>query len=249
MADNLIRWKKGDYIRLGQAVASFNRKIKELQVDELEYLPELQNYEDLKKDILSRKELNRVINSLKAFNTEGAETLVKTKAGEELTFWEFKEVKKARTRAIKRLTQEKLEVEQGAKYVGMGDERIEQINSTIESLQDLENRKGYEFKRVMKRALKLGETDNNLKKAQTYRENFMFALESLEGYDNIDKLKEKLKSIKNPISFYEYVKQSDVLSDLFIYYKDKATAQTYGGFVDNQDAFNYALEVELGIGI
>ena len=28
MAESLIKWKKGDYIKLGQAVARFNRRIK-----------------------------------------------------------------------------------------------------------------------------------------------------------------------------------------------------------------------------
>lgn len=70
----------------------------------------------------------------------------------------------------------------------------------------------------------------------------MNSLNELSTYDNYEKLKTKLESIKNPIQFYDYVRSSEVLSDLFLYYKDKATAQTYGGFASNQDAFNYALE-------
>ena len=68
----------------------------------------------------------------------------------------------------------------------------------------------------------------------------------MSGYKNYKLLKEKLEGIENPIQFYNYVKQSDIISDLFLFYKDKATAQTYGGFVDNQEAFNTALE-QLGI--
>ena len=41
--DSLIRWKKGDYIKLGQAVSRFNKIINDLEVDEKEFLPDLQN--------------------------------------------------------------------------------------------------------------------------------------------------------------------------------------------------------------
>lgn len=157
---NLIRWKKGDYIRLGQAVANFNKKVKALQVDEKDYLPDLQNYKDLKEDIYSRKELNRVINSLKNFSKKGAEDLYTTEGGEELTKWEFKEINKARNRAIKSLTLEKIEIEQGRKSIGMGDERLASIEGTLNSFENLENKKGYEFKRLKTRILTLGETDN-----------------------------------------------------------------------------------------
>ena len=54
MADSLIRWKKGDYIKLGQAVSRFNKRIKELEVDEISYLPDMKDYKDLKENILSR---------------------------------------------------------------------------------------------------------------------------------------------------------------------------------------------------
>lgn len=249
MADSLIRWKKGDYIKLGQAVSRFNKRIKELESDELSYLPDMKDYKELKQNILSRKELNRVINSLKSFSKEGNEALYTTKAGEELTRWEYGEIRKARNRAVRSLRKEAMEVEAGNKFIGMGDERLRQIESTIESLKDIENRVGFEFKRTMERIFKYGETDVKLKKAQVFKDNFLNSLEALEGYDNIDKLKDKLSSLKNPIKFYEFVNKSDVLMDLFIFYKDKATSQTYGGFADNQDAFNYALEVELEIDI
>lgn len=249
MADSLIRWKKGDYIKLGQAVSRFNKRIKELEVDELSYLPDMKDYKEIKENILSRKELNRVIKSLREFSKEGSEDIYTTSSGEELTRWEYSEIRKARNRGIRSLKKEAEEIEAGSKFVGMGDERLRQIEATIESLLDIENRKGSEFKRTKERLLRYGETDIKLKQAQVFKDNFLRSLEELESYDNVDKLKKKLSSLKNPIKFYEFISQSDVLSDLFIYYKDKATSQTYGGFADNQDAFNYALEVELEIDI
>lgn len=66
-----IRWKQGDYIKLGKAVAEFNRKISKIQTEENKmYLPALEKYEWQKENIKTRREFNRVINSLKRFSQE-----------------------------------------------------------------------------------------------------------------------------------------------------------------------------------
>ena len=91
-----IKWQQKDYLSLGRAVANFNKKINELQSEEKKlYLPELKNYKDIKENIQTRSELNRVINSLKRFSKEGAEDLYTTKAGEQITKWERQELRKA----------------------------------------------------------------------------------------------------------------------------------------------------------
>ena len=90
-----IKWQQKDYLSLGRAVANFNKKINKLQSEEKKlYLPELKNYKDIKENIQTRSELNRVINSLKRFSKEGAEDLYVTKAGEQITKWERKELRK-----------------------------------------------------------------------------------------------------------------------------------------------------------
>lgn len=73
-----IRWKKGDYIRLGQAVSRFNKiknEVAKLDEDVVKFLPDNQDYQTLKTQIKTRNELNRVINSLRSFNKENAEIL------------------------------------------------------------------------------------------------------------------------------------------------------------------------------
>lgn len=82
MANNSqIKWKKGDFITLGKAVSAFNKKINELQNNENKlYLPEFKDYNKIKQNINTRKELNRQINSMKEFLKEGAEELYTTKA-------------------------------------------------------------------------------------------------------------------------------------------------------------------------
>ena len=246
MAQSLIRWKKGDYIRLGQAVSRFNKRIKELESIDVDYLPDLKDYKEIKDEILSRNELNRVIKSLRKFSKEGMTKPVDLPSGNTITAWEYSEVKKARNLTIKRLEQEKLAIKLGEKYVGMGDERIDVIDSNIRNIKSFETLRDFEYKDTKERVLKLGSKDYDLRKAMIYRENFMKSLTEMATYDNYNLLVSKLEKIQNPIKFFEFVQTSDTLADLFLYYSDRATAQTYGGFKSNQDAFNYALE-ELGI--
>jgi hypothetical protein len=247
MADNLIRWKRGDYVKLSKAVNKFNKQVNELQSKGYNYLPEVRNYQSLKEDIYTRKELNRLINSMKKFNIETAKKV--EVAGEEMTAWEYKEIKLARNRA-RRYLETRLEVQElenpYAKF-GLETKEIEATRKTIQSLDKLEKTADkFQFNRIMNRIKNLGSYDVEMKRASLYRENYMKALEQMSNYDNYDLLKEKLDSIKNPEEFYKYISQSTTLSDLFNYYETSPTSQTYGGFNNNQEAFNSALR-QLGV--
>ena len=55
MADNLIRWKRGDYIKLSKAVNKFNKQVDEFSNMGFKYLPEVKNYQSLKGTILLEK--------------------------------------------------------------------------------------------------------------------------------------------------------------------------------------------------
>ena len=97
MAKSQIRWKRGDFIRLGKAVSQFNNKINELQREENKlYLPVTISYEKAIGEITTRAELNRFINSLRRFQKEGAESLYITQAGEEMTKWERRELRNSK---------------------------------------------------------------------------------------------------------------------------------------------------------
>ena len=102
MAQSKIRWKRGDYIKLGKAVADFNRKITKLQAEENKlYLPNIIEYKEAKENILTRAELNRLVNSLRRFQRAGAEDLYVTEAGEELTKWERRELRNSKQNCTK----------------------------------------------------------------------------------------------------------------------------------------------------
>lgn len=98
-----INWKRGDYISLGKAISSFNKKINELNKEERKlYLPDTLDYNTEKQLITTRKQLNTLIKSLNKFKIKGAEEKIVLESGEEITKWEYKELKRLSGIAINR---------------------------------------------------------------------------------------------------------------------------------------------------
>ena len=244
--DSLIRWKRGDYIRLGRAISKFNKTINEIEIDEKDILPEIKNYKELKESINSRKELNRVINALNRANIKTLTDSVAYESGEELTRWEFNEINKAMRRALRNLESEKASILTGRESIGMGDERLSEIKAIEKSFETLGERKGSEFERIKERIFSLGRSDYKITRDKQFQENFYKALEGISNFQNYELLKHELDRIKNPTKFYDYVKQSPVLMDLFLWYKE-SDSLFYGGFTDNQEAFDSTLMFHLGI--
>ena len=244
--NSLIRWKRGDYIKLGQAVSRFNKIINSLDTDERDFLPELKNYQEIKEHITSRKELNRVIKSLRRVDTENLLNTKILESGEEISKWEYQELNKARRRAFRNLELERESILKDRPSIGMGDERLSEIHAIEQSFIDLENKTGSSLKRVMQRIFSVGRSDYELAKAELFRKNFYTALEEISNFQNYDVLKKRLDKIKNPIKFYEFVKQSPILMDLFLWYKE-SDSLFYGSFSSNQEAFNSSLLFHLGI--
>lgn len=243
---SVIRWTRSDYATLSHAVREFNKTIRELESLDKNVLPPEFTYKELKDTIYSRKELNRVLKSLRRFGRESQQRVIDLPSGEGITKWELSELSKAQTRAIEQVqTQARGIIESDINV--MGDVEFKQLMRTKQSIEDLFNRTGADFRRTAKRTMSWGKSDYELWRADIYRKNYMSALAEMSNYDNYEILLRKLEKIENPIKFYEYVQQSNILSDLFYYYKDKATAQTYGGFSSNQEAFDTAIFEQLGI--
>lgn len=235
--------KDGDYIRLGKAVSNFNKKIRESQQEENKlYLPQFVNYNNLKNKITTRSELNRIINSLKRFQKEGAEKIVENQAGQKMTAWERNEniiATRTASRSINRQIRElNLPKYGGFSRVQMGSEEYRQLNNTLKSFKNLNRLKGYEYNRLKERINKYAESDLKMKRSIVYRENYINEMKKYSHFDNYNLLMEKLNSIKNPIKFYEFVSQNEFAGDL-----TWQSDQYY-----TQEAFNYYLE-DLGIEI
>lgn len=249
MNQSLIRWRKEDSIALQRAINTFNRNVRKLerQEDSVKYLPNTVNYNELRESIISRNELNRVISSLRSFSKKGSTDIIEVASGQKITKWEYEKINKSRSIALRNLNKEVLSLETSHRLSLMGNAKLEAAKATIKNLSELENKKGSDFTRIKERIYYYGYQDVELKRAMQFRKNFEDNLAQMTSYDNSDILMKKLNQIKNPIKFYEFINQSTTIKDLVMeMYKDKATAQTYGGFASNQDAFIHGLE-ELGL--
>ena len=241
MADGQINWKQGDFVRLGRAVTQFNKKINKLQAEENKlYLPETISYTEAKENITTRRELNRLINSLRRFQKEGAEDIYTTQSGETMTKWERRELgiqsRIAQTRLQNELKTLNEPTESGFSRAQMGSMRVREINAQIKNLKNIESAVGYEFKRLRDRLSRMGTSDYTMKKAIVFRENYLKEMEKYSHFDNYEKLMKKLRSFTNPVSFFNFVSQNEFAGDM-TYQSDE---------VYTQEAFNLFLQ-DLGI--
>lgn len=246
--DSLIRWKKGDYIKLGQAVSRFNKLIKNIESDTLDYLPEIKDYSEIKGQISSRKELNRVIKALKRANAENLTEFKTLESEEKISKWELAEINKARKRALKNLADEKISILSDRPSIGMGEERLSEIRAIEKSFESFNKRTGSDLKRLKRRIFSVGRSDYKLSKDQLFQKNFYKALEGISSFQNYEVLKKELDKIKNPTKFYDYVSKSPILMDLFLWYQE-SDSLFYGAFTNNQEAFNSSLMYHLNIPI
>lgn len=126
-------------------------------------------------------------------------------------------------------------------------DNYKQILSQIRNIKEMEIARTGDFTKLKDRLSKYGSLDYKYMKATIFRENFEKAMKEagFENYTAYGLLKNKLDRFTNPISFYNFVKNSDVLMDIFIYYKPN-DGVSYGNFGDDEERFNYALE-QLGL--
>lgn len=244
--DSLIRWKKGDYIKLGQAVSRFNKIVNELDVDERSYLPDLKDYKEIKEHITSRKELNRILKALRRANFENLKETHILESGESISKYEWKEVNYAKRRALRNLQKERETILSTRPSIGMGEERLDEIKAIENSFQKLQTKTGRELKNLINRIFSVGRSDYKLSKEKLFMENFYKALEGVQNFENYEILKKQLDKIKNPTKFYEYVSKSPILMDLFLWYQEPDSL-IYGAFNSNEEAFNSSLVYHLGI--
>lgn len=248
--DSLIRWRRNDSERLSKAINHFNRVAKEMSKEGFD-VPEKVNYNKLRDHIDSRKELDAVIDSLNSLNERTIKEQVSLASGEKISLYNYNEALRRKDVAEKNLYIEMNKIQSARalsenKY--MGEERITEIQDTLESLDKTFNSKE-SLDRMSKRLSFIGREDYELARNKLFRDNFMKSLDNIKNFDNYDVLKKELNKIKNPNKFYDFVKKSPVLMDIFLWYKEDDGSLVYSTFDTNEQAFNYALQNDLDLNI
>lgn len=214
MATYPIKWRRSDYAKLGRAVANFNREIiKARESNKLAviFLPQLKQYTNIKNAITTRREFNRVVNSLARINKADALDLIYTKAGEETTNWQLQEDRRQAKTLIRSLEKEieDYPIREGI----MGNERIEEIKVLKERVLNFESAKGYEYKQLIREIQKKGTSDWEFKMQITFKENYLKALEDYENQPFYDELIAAIKNL-NPNEFYDMIKENNLIDFL-----------------------------------
>ena len=226
--DSLIRWTKKDRSRLDSAIKGFNREVNKLSKMDVD-VPDKQNFKYLVQHITTRRELENVISNLKEYN----DITKKKEIAERNLYTEMNKIQNERL-----VTQNKY----------MGEERITEIQETLESLMDY-TKNAENFGKASKRLVNIGRTDYELAKQKLFKENFLKSLESAKNFDNYKALKKELNRYRDPRKFYDYVKKSPFLMDIFLWYKSTDGYLVYSSFDSNENAFDNALANDLGINV
>lgn len=247
--DSLIRWNKQDSIRLEKAINRFNRDLQ--KVENKEYIPSKVKYDELRDRIATRRELNTIINSLNRANETNLSNTEELGSGERISVWEYQDTIRRKNVASINLLNELDEInrkraETGNRY--MGEERISEIQSTLEVLDNSLDSLA-DFNKNRKRLQFIGRTDYKTYRNKLFMNNFYTALDGAKNFEHYSDLKKMLRSIKNPNKFYEVVKKSPILMDIFLWYKADDGALIYSVFDTNEQAFNHALREDFGIDI
>lgn len=247
--ESLIRWNKQDSIRLEKAINRFNRQLS--KIENKENIPSRVKYNELRDKILTRRELNSVINSLNRANENNLSDMEELVSGEKISKWEYQDTIRRKNQASINLLNELDEInrkraETGNRY--MGEERISEIQATLDvldsSLDDLSS-----FNKNRKRLQMLGRTDYKSYRNKLFMDNFYKALDGAKNFEHYNDFKKYIKQIRNPNNFYEIMKKSPILMDIFLWYKSEDGSLIYSVFDTNEQAFNHALREDFGISI
>lgn len=241
-----IKWRQGDYIRLGRAVADFNREIakNETEINKL-YLPDKIDYKTLRDKIQTRQGLNDYINSFNRIKLSGAFDLETLEGGEVITTYQRRELDRGKSKAIREASKEiaKLEAQTKINY-GIDDDinlpnafktqKQKELEAKVKDWRKLYKLTGKDFKRRA-RELGINATELKYRRAYIFRENYMKVMQ--EKYGHLDSYKYWLKwarKHRNPISFYESLPDNEYYPDDLQYQSDNLFNETdFIGFIES----------------
>ena len=205
-----IKWNKEKNAELNKAIKDFNKRVKKLRSKSKRnaYVPEEVYFRATKRMISTETELEDVLQSLKRFKGKEAYKRVTLKSGEELTAWEFNELKRQQKRA-KAYVQKELKKE-NRPYGKMGTTNFQRLKVIEDSIKNFESLKGTKLEIAKERIANYGSTDFEMRRAITYKENYLSMMK--KNFQNETYYRKLIKAMKevHPIDFYENIKIAEL---------------------------------------
>lgn len=185
--EHMINWKKSDLTKLKRNVNRFNKIVDKMGDVGIKKIA----FEEIKDEILTRKELNRQIEKMQRLTENTAETWNETELNREIKLSE---------RRLKRM------LKKTDKMSFMGDEQNQYIEGELKNIANLDNLPNSFMKRKIERIGELAAADYDLKVAKNYQEWYIKSIkEYYGGFKGSDKLLAKLEGFKNPEKFYKTI--------------------------------------------
>ena len=234
------QFTKDEELSLRRSVQQFNRKIRRLRSERNKtWIPDEVDYKYIKDRILTKNELEKYISDLQNF-TNTRVKYVSLKSGQKITQWEFNLLEERRKRALRRMNKALKPLKEKT-LKSQGDiDLIDVLEGNKQKLKNFQKVKdAKELLEIRRKIMKIGDSEYNLRKAHQYRVNFMKTFEELKNFEFYEVFKKKLDSISSDFAFYEYIKRSGNLTDIFVYYKGDVII---GAYNNNEEMFNETLE-------
>lgn len=231
MAKGEIKWRRGDYIKLGRAIANYNKKIRNLEKQGKSlYLPMEYNYIEERDKIKTRKGYNQLINRLARATEENLQTFEPLQSGDLISKYEYGEIKREKANYQRQLTRQLKAIDKSLyPYPTVLEMDIER---KLKELRNWEYKRDDEFRDVVGGIFYKTSSDIEYKRALNYMNNYKKTMEKYEGFANYDILKEKMDSITNPLDFYKYVGTNELLQDLQYQSDEQYTQERFNEFVE-----------------
>lgn len=249
-----IRWSKGDYIRLGKAVADFNRQVTQntTEANKL-YLPKLVDYNALKNEIKTRQGLNAYIQQLKRINLEGSLELEQLEGGVVLSRYQRRELQRSLATVIPKLEADiaKVEAQTLASYGYSKGTKLpdmlkgvpqKQLEARLKDYKDLFTLSGEKFRNLASK-LMVNQTEKKYRQAYLFRQRYM--KEMREKYSNFRDYwifkKYYADKHKDPVRFYDDLPEDDTYCPNDLYFQSDKTF--------TEEAFTSFVETILGVSV
>ena len=226
-----IRYDKKLNQEINRTIKNFNQKIARLEKQERELLPSKISKKELKNSVYNRAELQRKLKQLQRFSERGAEEVVTTKGGVQLTQYDLSNLKRENARIKRNITREinRLKVDkpkifgkkQTSSFSEMGDTDYLNLVARRKALEkDINKLSREDFERFTKLVEKTGRNQQYMN--NIFKQNYFEMLTDLAYYfdydsNKLNELKQKLMNLK-PNDFLKLFKEDKSIRAILDYY-------------------------------